>query len=371
MPYPCCCGNCEIGADTFDRADDADPGTNWDTSLGSTAEIVGNKLVFTAANEILPFDTVSPDGTFILSFLLYGDSGGDWKAHVGAYKDANNYYYAVIRRPLSLAWQVLELITVIGGVSSTRITVTYFHAPVNVYTVCLSENTFSVQALPITNQEGAAVSVPMPGTGWRPFLGTGSSVGAGTVDFDTFSATKGYSLDGPSCPICLSLCSSICFDADYRDIEFDVQVDGYANTAVPTCTQCALLNDLVRMKFWEKDADNRCWYRYLYPSAVDYCDGGGSSPSIYGRALRVTKTGSTINLAIFAIMVVTDTWSTSTVNAGETSFNTTTLDCTGVTPQVVSIGAPTPGAKFPDTLGGTPCDGSPGRTVYVNVVPPP
>lgn len=92
-PKLCCCGNCALGTDDFNRADSADPGPKWEI-LSGTGSIVDNEIVVdgivattfchqpteTLGSFVATFDMIEPTNGD--EYIVTAGDPGNWKVRV-------------------------------------------------------------------------------------------------------------------------------------------------------------------------------------------------------------------------------------------------------------------------------------------------
>lgn len=202
LPGACgCCGSCEIFSDNFDRADNADPGSDW-TEVSGTSAISSNQLVFTAAGVIL-CNTAHPDGDS--SMVVEVDFRHNALARtcdvLVAVVDSSNYFYA--RYTVQGASGGIAIRRNNGGSHSQILAITTTINTNTTYAarVCVSENG-SITASLNGNPRVTAFSQPVSGSK----CGLGCNVG-GTATFNNFSFQKSRnSGSAESCEGCRSVC---------------------------------------------------------------------------------------------------------------------------------------------------------------------
>lgn len=234
----CCCRNCDICSDDFNRTDDTNIDTgsscSWTESSGSW-DITSNQLRCTSAGIAIAF-TAHPDSVSTMSVQadFKHDTSTSTCDILVAVDDSTHYYYARFKvagasGSIDIRWK--------DGASDTSLTlltgVTMNTSTTYTGRVCVLEQGIIAVFLNSTLRV-ASDPVALSGT----YSGLGAS-GSGTATFDNFTVSRAYnSASATECGRCAACSSSIC-NSGTAPAAVQLDISGITNGA---CTDCAVLN---------------------------------------------------------------------------------------------------------------------------------
>lgn len=204
-----CCGdgpdppiNCNVLVDDFDRADDSTLGGNWDEVAGSWA-IASSKAETSSSNAIaVTVGEITPAIAYVVAAQMTGAVNSRL---VFDYVDDDNYHY--LERQAAFTWGQIALIKVTGGSPSTVGTQFLFpgdySSGVLLLRACIRGGVVQLN-LGGVNRNLSFTTTMHGGT----FAGIGSGSLSGTIQFEGFSFSRHASEENPTCPFCLSDCTS-------------------------------------------------------------------------------------------------------------------------------------------------------------------
>jgi hypothetical protein len=209
MPTPVTCDCtpcCDIGEDSFDRADSDSLGVDWSERSGD-ADIASNKLLFASAG-LVRYETAHPDGNsgnqhVYVQFILDSYTSGYARVIVN-YTDDSNYLYAALEY-VSSCW-VLRLRQVSGG-SDTSLQDDLPIGEISITTMNFRVCWHATDGHLSARLETPAVFYTIATSGVT--IADGDQVGlAGStnVQFDNFEFKKLQTESLPTCPECASEC---------------------------------------------------------------------------------------------------------------------------------------------------------------------
>jgi hypothetical protein len=216
----CCCGGatgCQIGLDSFDRADSTDINTGspvgWSEVTGNP-EILSNRLSFSGAGIALcSTSQAGSDPRFRLVSNVQASAEGGTARYLFDYVDTNNY--KIVETVFGTSGAV-RLIDRIGGSETTRAELIASNVLNTDARIALCYNVG--QATVHFYQQSASQSRFLT-YNWGPLADVNGVValacsadGGGAVSFDSFDLAKHYSLQ-MGCPGCSSPCLGCSFGA--------------------------------------------------------------------------------------------------------------------------------------------------------------
>lgn len=275
-----CCSSCTIFSDDFstDRT-----GSEYTTGSG-TWTVAAGALTCTSASALITENTAS-DGGATANYVAVtvtpastSDSGGP----VGAYTDANTYWFALVQP--GAANGTLKLFQRSGGVNTQRgSTVTLTGYTSGAKTVCLCFANGNVSASVGTSVVNYTASVTVSSKTAGMTTGAGSS----SVAFDNFSYKK-HRKDDSNCNTCCDggTCTTHCI-GDVESSEVQLVVAGVGNSGVPLdpCNgDCSPINGTFVLHqtsscAYESDSFNYCFgtpNKWTWEWHTTNCDGGSS-----------------------------------------------------------------------------------------------
>lgn len=280
--------DCELGADNFNRADDADPGCSWD-ELAGTGGISSNKYSFTATTSRSRFKIGSDDGAMSVSVKFQGTTAGNTiEVGVGSDTTASAMWYARLaiglNKDLIIGSIAAGSLATISGTIDTTVDTEY------TLTVTLANDRLCASFTDDNGAQFISTAVTVPTTLKYATLGTRTVV-SGSVKFDDFVLSEGYdAADHPTCTNCGSsgpTCTDCCPETAS---EFTVTIAaGLTNKT--NCNICAR----VAGDFVLATTNGECCFKYLDITDDETCDDGATT----GVSCASGDTGAQAEVGIY------------------------------------------------------------------------
>lgn len=297
MGAGCCQSACLFVEDSFDRADNDDPGPNWE-EIVTDSDIDGNMLKQTAG--ALALHTFRPKNGYVWVEIEMTDMAVDGKIFrvIVGYEDSSNYYWAECEIAAGSNWDLtLRLGQTQSGVESTLKESAYLGQTSVGSTwplrVCFSSGEFMAWIRDqqyYVWQDGPLVSA----SGLNPIAGpwrTGLASAGGTIKWDRFTAWEHWDAKR-ICPKCGCRCGTSLLPNGPLDVEIISEDSGASSSggvgagncsclngqyamAIETVGACDLSNDCVT---WKGDTPSHCngrieWrIRLRCPNSTDLAD---------------------------------------------------------------------------------------------------
>lgn len=236
----CCCAECVIFEDGFDRDDSSSLGTNWTETSGEW-EIVTNALEVDAGDSILLYSGAFTETYFNLLAVINADTVADEARLIFAYEDSSNYWYAQARIDTDLVfvsiWQVAggTPTNMTGELSQKASTTEYGASDDFILRVCYSSGRLIVNVIGGTDPTGeVGIGIVHLLSGALPAgdVGLGTGDQTGTIRFLSFTFEKNFA-EETACPFCTSDCYLEHDDFDRADdsdpgANYDVRTGTFA-----------------------------------------------------------------------------------------------------------------------------------------------
>lgn len=228
----CCCVDCVIFRDTFERADDTDVGADWDELSGDWA-IVSNELEGVGAGILLADTAYNESAPTVVSVHITAlETSGDKGRVIIAYTDANNYLYAQVENDAGAG--KLKLFKVVAGTHTqlgTTRTLSMWNLGDIWLIVCYQEGILAAEA-----HFGTSGGFGFPGTSVmsKAVTATGTrhglAVGGGTVLFNNYLLER-HEDEENGCRNCARFCTQ-CED-ELEPRFYQVEISGVVGGAAP------------------------------------------------------------------------------------------------------------------------------------------